>query len=135
MRAVGMALTGRDTAFPEYLYSEESRCRTNALPDCVPSTVTYIPDVNMAHSFITARLSDSSDGSARFRCRTPASDLGAQQHQLVRKFRAHPAAPSLRASRCESLIDADQRTRSNAKIISALLALTQRRPSEAPLNS
>ncbi len=120
---VGMALTGHDTAAAD-AYGEESLSDERIARLRAVTTVTYIPDVNMAHSFITARLSDGSTVRLGFDAGTPASDLGSQHAKLVRKFRAL-VTPVLGASRCESLIDAIDAL-DQMQNVSALLALTQR---------
>ena len=87
------------------------------------TTVTFIPDVNIAHSFITAKLSDGSSVRIGFDAGTPASDLVAQREKLVRKFRAL-VTPVLGSARCDALIGAIEGLDTMPNV-SALLALCQ----------
>ena len=120
---VAMALTGHDTAAAD-AYGAESLAdgRITRLREAM--TVNFISGVNMAESFITARLSDGSTTRIGFDAGAPARDLAAQNAKLLRKFRAL-VSPVLGQERCEALIDAIDRL-DTMPDVSALLALTQR---------
>lgn len=122
---VGMALVGHDTSAAD-AYGEGSLSddRIGRLREV--TTVAFIPDVNIAHSFITAKLSDGSSVRIGFDAGTPASDLAAQREKLVRKFRAL-VIPVLGSARCDALISAIERLDTMPNV-SALPALCQRAP-------
>jgi len=120
---VGMALVGHDTSAADaYGDGSLSDDRIGRLREV--TTVVFIPDVNIAHSFITAKLSDGSSVRIGFDAGTPASDLAAQREKLVRKFRAL-VTPVLGSARCDALIGAIDSLDAMPNV-AALLALCQR---------
>lgn len=121
---VGMALLGHDTSAAD-AYGAGSLSDDRIAHLRSVTSVSFIPEVNIAHSFITATLQDGRTVRVGYDAGTPASDLIAQREKLIRKFRAL-VTPVLGEANVTRLVDAIGNLDSMPDV-SELLVLCQRR--------
>ena len=100
---MAMALTGYDTSSAD-AYGGKSLADQEITRLGSVTTVAFIPDVNIAHSFITVMLEDGTEQRVEFDAGQPSTNLGQQRAKLEQKFDAL-VIPVLGQHRCQELRD------------------------------